>query len=212
MICMFAFTGAAIAGWTAAIAGIGLSAYSTYRQGVAQKEANEANAQIAANQAAAQEAQAAEYERLAAIEAQKEGIEQLQGEQEAAKRSRQLAAEIGSTYATAAGNGLLVSGSESDTFANVLKAQETEAAADIGTIKANTAMNVWSREEAARNYLFSADQARYGVSNSLISSSSYSSQAKSAYSNGITSAAGSVLTSGATTGVSLYNFNKNIKG
>jgi len=93
----------------------------------------------------------------------------------------------------AAGNGLLVSGSETDTFANVLKSQEQEAQADIQTIKANTALNVWSREEQARSYLVAAQQSRYGATSSLLSSSNYSKQAKYAYNNGVTSAAGSAL-------------------
>lgn len=223
MCCLLAFTGAALAGYgfasllTAAlvdtmIVGIGMTAYSTYQQGVAQKEANEANAKIAANQAAAQEAQAAEYERQAALEKEKAGLDQLQGEQEAANRMRQRAAQIGSTYATAAGNGLLVSGSETDTFANVLKSQNVEDMADINTIKANTAMQVWSREEEARSMLFAADQARYGVSNSLISSSNYRSQAKSAYNNGILSAAGGALTSIGSAGVAGHGLAKETGG
>ena len=199
MCCLLAFVGAALAGYgfsslaAAALAdimvtGIAYSAYSTYQQGVAQKEANEANAQIAANQAAAQEAQAQEYERQAALEKEQAGIAQIQGEQEAAKRARARASEVGSTYAAAAG-----SGSETDTFANVLKSQEQEAQADIQTIKANTALNVWSREEQARSYLVAAQQSRYGVTSSLLSSSNYSKQAKYAYGNGVTSAAGSAL-------------------
>ena len=275
MFCLLAFVGAALAGYgfsslaAAALAdimvtGIAYSAYSTYQQGVAQKETNEANAKIAANQAAAQEAQAQEYERQAALEKDQAGIAQIQGEQEAAKRARARASEVGSTYAAAAGNGLLVSGSETDTFANVLKSQEQEAQAqeyerqaalekdqagiaqiqgeqeaakrararasevgstyaaaagngllvsgsetdtfanvlksqeqeaqaDIQTIKANTALNVWSREEQARSYLVAAQQSRYGVTSSLLSSSNYSKQAKYAYSSGVTSAAGSAL-------------------
>lgn len=223
MCCLFAFTGAALAGYgfaslmTAAlvdtmIVGIGLTAYSTYQQGVAQKEANKANAEIAANQARAQELQAQEYERKAALEKEQAGLVQLQGEQEAAKRARQRAIEVGSTYATAAGNGLLVSGSDSDTFANVLKSQEIEARADINTIKANTAMEVWSREEEARSYLFGADQARYGVSNSLISSSNYRSQAKSAYNNGMLSAAGGALSSLGSAGVAGHGMAKQTGG
>ena len=184
--------------------GVGVSAYSSYQQGQAQKEANRAQAEIAANQAKAQEAQAAEYERQAQLAAEKEGIEQIQGEQEAERRARQRAAEVGATYAAAAGNGLLVSGSETDTFANVLKSQEVEAQADINTIKANTAMAVWSREEEARGYLFAADQARYGVSNSLISSKSYMAQGAAAGRAGTTSAIGTSLSGAGSVGMGAY--------
>ena len=184
--------------------GVGVSAYSSYQQGQAQKEANRAQAEIAANQAKAQEAQAAEYERQAKLAAEKEGIEQIQGEQEAERRARQRAAEVGATYAAAAGNGLLVSGSETDTFANVLKSQEVEAQADINTIKANTAMAVWSREEEARGYLFAADQARYGVSNSLISSKSYMAQGAAAGRAGTTSAIGTSLSGAGSVGMGAY--------
>lgn len=184
--------------------GAGVSAYSSYQQGQAQKEANRAQAEIAANQAKAQEAQAAEYERQAKLAAEKEGIEQIQGEQEAERRARQRAAEVGATYAAAAGNGLLVSGSETDTFANVLKSQEVEAQADINTIKANTAMAVWSREEEARGYLFAADQARYGVSNSLISSKSYMAQGAAAGRAGTMSAIGTSLSGAGSVGMGAY--------
>jgi len=220
---ILAFTGAALLGYgfasvaTAlvadiAVTGIALTAYSMYQQGVAQSEANAANAQIAANQAAAQEAQAQEYERQAALEREQEGIEQIQGEQEAAKRARARAAEVGSTYAAAAGNGLLVSGSETDTFANVLKSQEQEAQADIQTIKANTALNVWSREQQAQSYLVAAQQARYGVTSSLLSSSNYSSQSKYSYNNGITSAAGSALSGVASTAIGANSLAKETGG
>lgn len=193
-------------------AGVGVSAYSSYEQGKAQEEANKANARIAANQAAAQDAQAAEYERQAKLAAQKEGLEQLQGEQEAEKVMRQRAQAIGSAYANAAGNGLLVSGSETDTFAGVLKSQTIEDMADINTIKANTAMAVWSREEEARGYLFAADQARYGVSNSLISSSSYASQARAAGRAGVTSAIGTSMSGVGQIGMGAYNvWGKNSK-
>lgn len=223
MCCLLAFTGAALAGYgftsvmtaivaDVAVTGLALSAYSTYQQGVAQKETNEANAQIAANQAAAQEAQAQEYERQAALEKEQEGIEQLQGEQEAAKRARARAAEVGATYAAAAGNGLLVSGSETDTFANVLKSQEQEAQADIQTIRANTALSVWSREEQARSYLVAAQQSRYGVTSSLLSSSNYSKQAKYAYGNGITSATGSALSGIGSTAIGVNGLAKQTGG
>ncbi len=223
MFTLLAFTGAAMLGYgfssvmtallaDVAVTGIALSTYSTYQQGVAQGKANEASAKIAANQAAAQEAQAQEYERQAALQKEQEGLDQIQGEQEAAKRARARAAEVGSTYAAAAGNGLLVSGSETDTFANVLKSQEQEAQADIQTIRANTALGVWSREEQARSYLVAAQQSRYGVTGSLLSSSSYASQARYARSNGITSAAGSALSGVATTAIGANGLAKETGG
>lgn len=158
-------------------AGAGYSAYSSYEQGKAQQremEAQaEAQAELARRQAAAQHAQAQEYERQAQVEVEKAGVDQLKGQMEAERRSRLFAAEVGSTYANAAGNGLLIDGSDTSTFANVLKSQNAEAQYDIGVIRANTAMDVWTRSESARNYLFAADQARRGASDSLFSSNEY---------------------------------------
>lgn len=188
--------------------GTAVTAYSSYQAGKEAKRQGEAEAELARQQAAAQEAQAAEYERQAAIEKQKAGIEQLQGEQEAAAKMRQRAAQIGSTYATAAGNGILVSGSETDTFANVLKSQNIEDTADINTIKANTAMAVWSREEDARSLMFAAGQSRAGAQSSLFSSNEYARQGKSAYKAGVTSAIGSLISGSGSTGATAYNMFK----
>ena len=69
-----------IAGMVATIAGAGYSAYSQHQQGKA------------ANTAA--KAAAAESERQAQLENERAGIAQIQGEQEAERRSRQLAQDI----------------------------------------------------------------------------------------------------------------------
>ena len=108
-------------------------------------------------------------------------------------------------YADAAANGLLVSGSEGDAFGNVLKTQVTESQADVETMRANTAMNVWSREEAARSNLFSARQSRSAAEDSLFSAREYRRQGRSAYRAGITSALGTYLSGGASTGASAYS-------
>ena len=170
-------TGLAVAGLALTAAGATYSAVSSYQQGKAQQrelEAQaEAQAELARRQAAAQEAQAQEYERQAQVEVEKAGVDQLKGQMEAERRSRLFAIEVGSAYANAAGNGLMIDGSDTSTFANVLKSQNAEAQYDIGVIRANTAMDVWTRSESARNYLFAADQARRGASDSLFSSNEY---------------------------------------
>lgn len=197
-------TGLAIASLVTAAVGAHVATYANYRQGKeAQRQAN-AQAELAARQAEAQQAQAAEYERQAKIESQKAGIEQLQGEQEAERIMRQRAQDIGSAYANAAGNGILVSGSETDTFANILKSQIQESQADIDTIRANTAMNVWSREESSRSLLFSAEQSRRAASDSLFTAEEYRRQGKSAKKAGTLSAIGSYISGGAYTGQSAY--------
>lgn len=201
-------TGLAVASLVMMATGAAVSAYSSYQSGKEAERQADAQAELARQQAAAQEAQAAEYERQAAIEKEKAGLEQLQGEQEAANRMRQRAAQIGSTYATAAGNGLLISGSETDTFANILKSQTIEDTADVNTIKANTAMNVWSREESARSLMFSADQSRAGAQSSLFTANEYSRQGKAAYKAGVTSAAGALISGGGSTGAAGYTMFK----
>lgn len=104
----------------------------------------------------------AEYARQQAKYANDQAaVAQLQGEQEAAKRSRQLAYDIGSTYANYAGNGLMVDGAGKDSLGDVLKTTVTEADADIKTIRDNTTMNIWThmREKA----LYDADARGYSA-------------------------------------------------
>lgn len=125
----------AIAGLIASAAGGGYSAYSSYQQGKAQETAN---------RAAAEEAM-----RQAELENERAGIAQLAGEQEAEKRSRQLAAAIGAEYATWAGNGLMVDGRGKDTLGSVLSTTVAEAEADISTIRDNAAMEVWGHQSNA---------------------------------------------------------------
>ena len=100
--------GAAVVADAAIIGGTAYSAYSSYEQGVAAEQAAKAQAEQYKAQAAILEQQAKENERQASYENTRAGIAQLQGEQEAAAKMRQRAAQIGSTYATAAGNGILV--------------------------------------------------------------------------------------------------------
>lgn len=172
------------------------SAVSSYQQGKAARKESEAQAkaqaELASRQAAAQEEQAQEYERQAAIERQGAGIEQLQGEQEADRRNRARALEIGAAYANAAGNGVLVDAGGS--FGDILKATDQEAVEDLSIIRANTAMSVWGRNEAARSNLFQATQARRGAAGTLYSGrealrSGYA-QGRNAYRAGVNSAVG----------------------
>lgn len=103
----------------------------------------------------AAEEQAAELRKQRDYENERAAIAQLQGEQEAEKRSRALAADIGSLYANAAGNGLLVDGA-GGTVGDVLRTTVTEGQADISTIRDNTAMNVWTHQTNAATYERSA--------------------------------------------------------
>mgnify|MGYP003301994427 CR=1 FL=1 len=91
-------------------------------------------------------------------------------ETEAEARSRALASEIGGIYAGYAGNGLLVDGSEEDTFANVLKSSVGEAQSDITTIKDNTAISVWDHQMNRRAYLANASILDTASKNAMISS------------------------------------------
>ena len=192
-------TGLAIGALATTAVGTGIGVYSTYQQGVAAKEmaGQQAAAQLALAeaQAAAYGAQAGEYARQAAVERKLAGVDQIQGELENEKRSKALAAEIGSTYAQAAGNGILVtSASPTDTFANVLKNEATEAAYDISINRDNTAMNVWQRSENARKLSFAACQASAAAANALsagrMNAAMTVAQGNNAYRSSIWSAAG----------------------
>ena len=158
----------------AVIAGTALSISSSYQQADAAQDAARAQAQAAAQQYQAQAeayAQQAEENRmLATVENEKAGIAQVQGEQEAETRSRALASEIGGIYAGYAGNGLLVDGSEEDTFANVLKSSVGEAQHDIATINDNTAISVWDHQMNRRAYLANASILDTASRNAMISS------------------------------------------
>lgn len=143
--------GAAAVADAALIAGSSYSAYSSYEQG----KAADRNA----------EALAAANEYQAKLNEERAGVAQLQGEQEAADRSRALAAEIGGLYAGFAGNGLLVDGSGDDTFGKVLTSTVKEAEADISRIRDNTAINVWNYEANKGSLLASAENERISGKN-----------------------------------------------
>ncbi|MBP5791301.1 MAG: hypothetical protein J6W80_03485 [Kiritimatiellae bacterium] len=131
--------------------GTGVGAYSDYQTGKAQKQQADA--------------QAAENERQAKLENERAVIAQLQGEQEAEKRSRRLAADIGAQYAAWAGSGLLVDGGTKDTLGSVLKTTVAEGQADISTIRDNAAMEVWGHQANASSLLASAGNNRIAGKN-----------------------------------------------
>lgn len=140
---------AMVASAIATATGAAVSAYSSHQQGKAQRQAAEA--------------QAAENAYQAKLENERAGIAQLQGEQEAEKRSRIMAADIGSLYAGYAGNGLLVDGGKKDTLGSVLSTTINEGIADISTIKDNAALDVWTHQANAKSLLASAGNNRiYG--------------------------------------------------
>ena len=165
---------AAVVADVAIVGGTAMSIASSFQQADAAEQSARVQAQAAAQQYQAQaEAyaqQAAENRMLAKVENEKAGIAQLQGEREAETRSRALASEIGGIYAGFAGNGLLVDGSEEDTFANVLKSSVSEAQSDITTIKDNTAISVWDHQMNRRAYLANASILDTASKNAMISS------------------------------------------
>lgn len=141
----------AIVSMIAMAVGSGVNAYSTYQQGKAQEAAGERQAQ--------------ELERQAKIADEQAEIAQLQGEREVEKRSRALAAEIGSIRANYAGNGLLVDAGEGDTIGKIEKSAAIEGFGDIATLEANKKMNVWGFQEQANSLRFNANEARIGGKN-----------------------------------------------
>ncbi len=195
-------TGLAIGALATTAVGTGINVYSSYMQGVAAQDMalqqSAAELALASAQAAAFGAQADEYERQAAIEGKLAGVDQIQSELEREKRSKALAAEIGSTYAQAAGNGILVSSqSPNDTFSKVLENSANEAAFDISIDRDNAAMNIWQRSEAARKLQFAARQAAAQGANQILSAELNSNlaiaQGKNAFNSGVISAAGQTM-------------------
>lgn len=130
---------------TLAAVGGGVSAYSSYQQGKAEK--------------AVADMQAEQYRQQAKLEQARAGQAQIAGEQEANKRALQLSQEIGSTYATFAGNGLELgtSGSVADALRTTAKA----GGQDLSTIAYNTQMNVWGHLANAESYLNDAQIKNY---------------------------------------------------
>lgn len=129
-----------------------------YQQGKAQKKAMDEAAQAAIDEA---KAEGAQLDRQAGVEDARAGIEQVRGEREAERRSRVLAHDVGQMYADFAGNGLLVDGGTAkDTVGSALRLQASEAAADVGTIRDNAAMQVWGHMANAAQLRTSAANAR----------------------------------------------------
>lgn len=180
--------GLATAAMVTTMIGTAVTAAGAIYSGIQSNRAAKQQAKAAEQQAAAQ---AAESERQAKLENERAAVAQVQGEQEAEKRSRALAADIGSTYANAAGNGLMVDGSSlGDSLGKVLTSQVTEGQADISTIKDNTAMNVWTHQTNANSYLASAANTRIAGENTA---SSLRAQGKSALIGGFIGATGSAI-------------------
>ena len=142
----------------ATVAGATLGAVGAYQQGKAAESAGKAQAKASMQQA---QAEAAEQNRQARLENTRAGIAQIGAEQEAEKRSRILAQDIGSMYANFAGNGLMVDGSAKDTVGAALRTEVGEAASDITTIRDNAAMEVWTHRANAASH-------RANAANSLI--------------------------------------------
>ncbi len=171
--------------------------------GVAQYQSAETQKAAGRAQQTAAEAQARENEKQAKLENERASIAQIQGEQEAAKRSRALAADIGSLYANFAGNGLLVDGGlgTKDTVGSVLTTTVAEGQQDISTIRDNTAINIWEHQANANSLIASAGNNRVSGQNALALGKAQASAGKIA-------AVGSTLqnvASGASSGASFHN-------
>lgn len=165
-------TGMAIAGIVGAVAtavGGTISAYSSYQQGKErQRQA---------------EFKAAEAQKQAKLEQERANIAQIQGEQEAARRMRAYSQEIGSVYANAAGNGILIdSGSAGDTLGRAIDTSAKSAAQDISNIRDNTALSIWTHQENESQLLRSANN--------------YQKEGKAAYKAGILGAVTEVASLG----------------
>ena len=124
-------TAAAVVVDAAIVAAGTLTAVNQYQQGQEQKR----QANFQANEARKQ----------AQLEQERANIAQIQGEQEVDRRMRAYSQEVGSVYANAAGNGILIdSGSTGDTLGKALDTSATFAAKDVSTIRDNTALSIWT--------------------------------------------------------------------
>ena len=136
----------------AMVVGAAVQGYASYEQG---KEAR--------RQA---EFQAGEARKQADLEQERANIAQLQGEQEAEKRMRAYTQEVGSIYADAAGNGMLIdSRSAGDTLGKILDTSATFAAQDVSTIKDNTKLSIWTSMENKNQLLRSTENYRISGKN-----------------------------------------------
>ena len=182
-----------VAAVAASAAETGLKAYSAYQEGKENARRSKTEAEMQMKQAQAYNLQAADLERQARHEEAKAGIAQIQAEQEAERRSRLLAADIGSAYANFAGNGLLVDGGGKDTVGSVLTTTAAEAARDISTIRDNGRMNVWEHQSNAKSLMTSAETSRISAQSSLLGARSSLKNAKYYRRAGLTSALGELL-------------------
>lgn len=102
--------------------------------------------------------QATEALKQAELEKSRSIVAQQQGEQEAARRMRAYSKEVGSIYAAAASNGMLVdSGSAGDTLGAMLDTSSKFAAQDVSTIHDNTKLTMWTHEANRKQLLRSAE-------------------------------------------------------
>lgn len=102
--------------------------------------------------------QASEALKQAELEKSRSIIAQQQGEQEEARRMRAYTQEVGSIYAAAAGNGMLIdSGTAGDTLGRMLDTSSKFAAQDVSTIHDNTKLTMWTHDENRKQLLRSAE-------------------------------------------------------
>lgn len=176
-----------------------MNALAQYRQGKDNAAIIEAQAQQAADAQRAQgdnlvrsaqsltsatgqyQLQAAEELRQGAIDQAMAANEQIKGEREAAKRSKELAEDVGAAYAQFAANGFMVDAAVGDTFGAVLDTMVAEGTNDVATIVEGAKMNQWSLEESSRSKRVSAGNSLASANHATISAEAAMKGARSAY-------------------------------
>ena len=156
---------ASLSGWQiAGLVGSALGEVGGYTSAITSYQGGKAamkDAKVAAEAAKSEaDAEAAAKHQQAGVEVAQAGVEQISGEQEAERRSRQMAHDIGSAYANYAGNGLLVDGSSKDALGSALRTTVSEANSDIGTIRDNAATRVWGHMANAAQLHAGAENSR----------------------------------------------------
>lgn len=121
-----------------AVSSLAATAYSAYEANQAGKAEQEMY-----------EAQARENQRQAELESIRAGQEQVNAEREAEQRYRQLSQDIGTTYATAAGNGVLL---DSGSVTSIADANRLEANTDIDSLLSRKNLEIWGHNQNADAY------------------------------------------------------------
>lgn len=102
--------------------------------------------------------QAQEQMKQAELETQRAGMEQENAEIAAQERRRQLSQDIGSIYAQAAGNGVLI---DSGSVQSIAEANRMEANADVNNLLRKQNLAIWGHNQNSGAYARQASLSKF---------------------------------------------------